>query len=424
MAPGRRRDRSSVNPCLKYFIFLFNFVFLLIGVATVGLTSWIIHEKDKKITSFIDVVLDPSLLLLIAGCIATLISFLGAIGALREHQSMLTAYSHLVTLFIFIQVIGVVFVFLFYYDKSIFISLKIYPDDLFKDAIVRYRDDPDQQDFIDGWQKEMDCCGFSDDDEGYKAWNNNIYYNCTDENKSAEKCAVPWSCCVLKDSTSQQKGNAERTLTESAYRELNSFITRCHVCYSCSVCWNEEVKEDEEEECLVQPFNPLNNSNNSDTFVDLSKDESPWKVCKGSFLQVGLFCIPARCEFAPQGLSKFSHLNDGCMELVLFDFPFVDVIRVKEVKFRPRIPMGWKHTDRKFHEIQYRMSKLEKQASRGSQVLELDDEDEDDRDNDSVVKSPLDEMSDFDSEDEDDDNSKDSKAGDSRKVCIHLSAGL
>lgn len=70
------------------------------------------------------------------------------------------------------------------------------------------------------------------------------------------------------------------------------------------------------------------------------------------------------------------------------------------------------------------MSKLEKQASRGSQVLELDDEDEDDRDNDSMVKSPLDEMSDFDSEDEDDDNSKDSKAGDSRKVCIQLAAGL
>lgn len=68
---------------------------------------------------------------------------------------LLLQYSHLVTLFIFIQVIGVVFVFLFYYDKSIFISLKIYPDDLFKDAIVRYRDDPDQQDFIDGWQKEV-----------------------------------------------------------------------------------------------------------------------------------------------------------------------------------------------------------------------------------------------------------------------------
>lgn len=45
----------------------------------------------------------------------------------------------------------------------------------------------------------MDCCGFSDDDEGYKVWNNNIYYNCIDENKSVEKCVVFWLCCVFKD---------------------------------------------------------------------------------------------------------------------------------------------------------------------------------------------------------------------------------
>ncbi|XP_078320681.1 ceramide kinase-like protein [Crassostrea virginica] len=190
----------------------------------------------------------------------------------------------------------------------------------------------------------------------------------------------------------------------------------------CSVCWNEEVKEDEEE-CLVQPFNPLTNSNNSDTFVDLSKDESPWKACKGSFLQVGLFCVPARNEFSPEGLSPFSHLNDGCMELVLvkdvnrkdfirflkrngnsknqLDFPFVDVIRVKEVKFRPRMPIGWKHTDRSFHEIQYRMSKLERMASKDSQVLEIDDGEDEEKDNDSVVRSGLDDLSDLDSEDED-----------------------
>ena len=64
-------------------------------------------------------------------------------------------YNHLVTLCIFIQVVGIVFVFLFYYDQSILISLKIYPDQAFNDAILRYRDDPDQQDFIDGWQKDV-----------------------------------------------------------------------------------------------------------------------------------------------------------------------------------------------------------------------------------------------------------------------------
>ncbi|XP_062581294.1 ceramide kinase-like protein [Saccostrea cucullata] len=203
----------------------------------------------------------------------------------------------------------------------------------------------------------------------------------------------------------------------------------------CTVCWTEDVKEEDEvEECLVQPFNDLNTSNTSDTFVDLSKDESPWKVSKGSFLQVGLFSIPARSELAPEGLSKFSHLNDGCMELVLikninrkdfirflkrhgnsknqFDFPFVEVIRVKEVKFRPRLPTGWKHTDRKFHEIQYRMSKLERQASKGSQILEIDDSD-DDKDNVSELRNPLDDMSDIES-DEDEDFKGSSNSG-SRK---------
>lgn len=51
----------------------------------------------------------------------------------------------------------------------------------------------------------MDCCGFSDDDEGYKAWNANMYFNCTEENTSAESCAVPWSCCVLNDVRNMEK---------------------------------------------------------------------------------------------------------------------------------------------------------------------------------------------------------------------------
>ncbi|XP_048747121.1 tetraspanin-33-like [Ostrea edulis] len=198
--PGRiHRDRSAVNPCLKYFIFLFNFVFMIISLITIVLTSWIIHEKDKTIDSFIDVLLDPSLMLLIVSCIALFITYMGALGALRENETMLVIYSHIVTFFIFIQVVGVVFLFLFYYDNSVLVTLNIYPEELFKDAIIKYREDADQQDFIDYWQKQMDCCGFSDDDEGYKAWNANMYFNCTEENTSAESCAVPWSCCVLND---------------------------------------------------------------------------------------------------------------------------------------------------------------------------------------------------------------------------------
>lgn len=34
-------------------------------------------------------------------------------------------------------------------------------------------------------------------------------------------------------------------------------------------------------------------------------------------MNVGLFTIPGLCDLAPQGLSKFTHLNDGIIDLVL-----------------------------------------------------------------------------------------------------------
>lgn len=72
-----------------------------------------------------------------------------------EFFSSLFQYSHVVTFFIFIQVVGVVFLFLFYYDNSVLVTLNIYPEELFKDAIIKYREDADQQDFIDYWQKQV-----------------------------------------------------------------------------------------------------------------------------------------------------------------------------------------------------------------------------------------------------------------------------
>ena len=59
---------------------------------------------------------------------------------------------------------------------------------------------------------------------------------------------------------------------------------------------------------------------NVDTDQELSEEvleDNPWKACKGSFFHVGLYGIPGNCEVAPEGLSKFSHLCDGAMELVL-----------------------------------------------------------------------------------------------------------
>merc|ERR550539_2038113 len=40
-------------------------------------------------------------------------------------------------------------------------------------------------------------CGLSSD--GYEDWNNNEYFNCTEENPSVERCGVPYSCCHVDE---------------------------------------------------------------------------------------------------------------------------------------------------------------------------------------------------------------------------------
>lgn len=46
-------------------------------------------------------------------------------------------------------------------------------------------------------------------------------------------------------------------------------------------------------------------------------EDNPWKASKGTYYHVGLYSIPGNSEVAPEGLSKFTHLCDGAMELVL-----------------------------------------------------------------------------------------------------------
>ncbi|OPL07277.1 hypothetical protein AM593_08509, partial [Mytilus galloprovincialis] len=114
-------------------------------------------------------------------------------------------------------------------------------------------------------------------------------------------------------------------------------------------------------------------------------EDNPWKASKGSYYHVGLYSIPGNCEVAPEGLSKFTHLSDGAMELVLvkdcsrrdfirylkrhgnhknqFDFPFVEIHRVKDVRFKPRYPMGWNYKDTTYNEVEDRMKSIEHRMS-------------------------------------------------------------
>ncbi|KAJ8382878.1 hypothetical protein SKAU_G00036560 [Synaphobranchus kaupii] len=64
--------------------------------------------------------------------------------------------------------------------------------EIINNAILHYRDDLDLQNLIDFGQKEFACCGGIT----YTDWTQNLYFNCTPDNPSRERCSVPYSCCL------------------------------------------------------------------------------------------------------------------------------------------------------------------------------------------------------------------------------------
>ncbi|XP_064485720.1 tetraspanin-14-like isoform X2 [Ornithodoros turicata] len=63
--------------------------------------------------------------------------------------------------------------------------------------IEYYRDNDKIRAVVDYLQTNFECCGVTSN--GFRDWNQNMYFNCSQDNPSSERCSVPNSCCILAD---------------------------------------------------------------------------------------------------------------------------------------------------------------------------------------------------------------------------------
>ncbi|KAG9274234.1 tetraspanin-5 [Astyanax mexicanus] len=189
MMSGKHYKGHEVSCCIKYFIFGFNIIFWLLGVAFLGIGLWAWSEKGvlSNISSITDLGgFDPVWLFLVVGGVMFILGFAGCIGALRENTFLLKFFSVFLGIIFFLELTAGVLAFVF---KD---WIKDQLNFFINNNIRAYRDDIDLQNLIDFTQEYWECCGaFGADD-----WNLNIYFNCTDSNPSREKCGVPFSCCT------------------------------------------------------------------------------------------------------------------------------------------------------------------------------------------------------------------------------------
>ncbi|XP_072241269.1 tetraspanin-33b isoform X1 [Leuresthes tenuis] len=182
---NRAETFSFVNPWIRYFLFFFSFLFWVFSLLIVAIG---VYAKVQKATDTVrdTFLIDPAVILIVVGVVMFFITFCGCIGALRENIRLLKTFSFSLTLVFLIQ-LAIAILGFFYSDQTRDALGKFV-----KKAIVHYRDDLDLQNLMDYIQKEFKCCGWNN----YTDWSWNLYFNCTYENPSSERCAVPYSCCT------------------------------------------------------------------------------------------------------------------------------------------------------------------------------------------------------------------------------------
>ncbi|KAM8978333.1 tetraspanin-33 isoform X2 [Sarcophilus harrisii] len=204
---------SFVSPVVKYLLFFFNMLFWVISMVLVGVGVYArLMKHEEAVMACLAV--DPAILLIIVGILMFLLTFCGCIGSLRENICLLQTFSFCLTIVFLLQLAAGVLGFVFS-DKA---RGKV--SEIINNAIVHYRDDLDLQNLIDFGQKEFHCCGGI----SYKDWSQNMYFNCTEDNPSRERCSVPYSCCLYKSNQAVINTMCGRGMQALDYLEAGKVI--------------------------------------------------------------------------------------------------------------------------------------------------------------------------------------------------------
>ncbi|KAG8137880.1 hypothetical protein E2320_003822 [Naja naja] len=98
---------AGVSSCMKYSMFIFNFLFWIIGCLILGISIWIrvskdIQEEFKTESSM----LSPVNLLIAVGSVIMVLGFLGCCGAMKESQCMLLLFFIGLLMILLLQIVA------------------------------------------------------------------------------------------------------------------------------------------------------------------------------------------------------------------------------------------------------------------------------------------------------------------------------
>uniref|UniRef100_A0A8D2ADA2 Tetraspanin n=2 Tax=Sus scrofa TaxID=9823 RepID=A0A8D2ADA2_PIG len=194
----------------KYFLFLFNLLFFVLGAVILGFGVWILADRS----SFISVLQTSSTSLKVGayifisiGAFTMLMGFLGCIGAVNEVRCLLGLYFAFLVLILIAQVAAGV---LFYFNMG---KLKQEMGSIVTELIQKYEEGR-QDSLQEAWdyvQAQVQCCGwvsFYNWTENPRLMNHtNTTYPCSCKTRSQNDSSLPLEKGFCHDLNGIQGGN-------------------------------------------------------------------------------------------------------------------------------------------------------------------------------------------------------------------------
>ncbi|XP_036399341.1 CD81 molecule a [Megalops cyprinoides] len=159
---------EGCTKCIKYLLFVFNFIFWLAGGAILGVALWL--RQDSKTSSLLNLNLDGtqapntfyiSVYILIAvGAVMMFVGFLGCYGAIQESQCLLgTFFACLVILFACEVAAGI---WGFMNKDTISKELVNFYDSAYDKGARDKQGNPGAATVLKVFHETLDCCGKGD----------------------------------------------------------------------------------------------------------------------------------------------------------------------------------------------------------------------------------------------------------------------
>ncbi|XP_011503265.1 PREDICTED: CD63 antigen-like [Ceratosolen solmsi marchali] len=200
--------------CIKYLLFIFNFIFALSGLAIL-ICGVIIHmSMDYVIKANIEVpISSPAIVLIIIGAVIFIIAFFGCCGAIRESHCMVITFAILLLTLLIIKVSVASYIFIQNGNK---IEEKIFKD-LEKSIKQYFNSNEAIRTKVDSIQFVFQCCGY------------NSYNDYLNDQKNTQGI-IPGSCCNKQEN--QFCHTSEASKVEGCGKILYSFI----IYYGSALC--------------------------------------------------------------------------------------------------------------------------------------------------------------------------------------------